>query len=164
MFKLSDEVIGQDGGIGRWREASVIEANGVYGGLLWEHKGVPDFVGTDHIVADIHRQHIRPRCHDVRASEARRLSPAAPTWPTQVAAGRLSSFHGRMSESSHLHAVRPNVVLRGGPLDGEQVHVDGRQPIGIEVGDARVVYRPSIELDGEFPTLTIWVFDHATPV
>jgi hypothetical protein len=57
----------------------------------------------------------------------------------------------------------PNAVLRGGPLDGGQRHIDSQAPISIEVGDKRVVYRPTIELDDEFPTLTIWVFDHATP-
>lgn len=66
--------------------------------------------------------------------------------------------------TSRPEPAKPNVVLRGGPLDGEQRHIDSRAPISTEVGDERVVYRPSIELDDEFPTLTIWVFDHATPV
>ena len=43
----------------RWRDARVIEVNAAYGGPFWAAKGVPDFVGTDHVVADIHRQHIR---------------------------------------------------------------------------------------------------------
>lgn len=55
----------------------------------------------------------------------------------------------------------PNVVLRGGPLDGENLHVGNWVPIGIEVGDERCVYRPTRELDSEFETLAIWVFDHA---
>lgn len=66
-----------------------------------------------------------------------------------------------MSETRPLRAVVPNVVLRGGPLDGEQLALDGRVPISIEVGDERAVYRPTTELDSEFETLAIWVFDHA---
>jgi hypothetical protein len=59
MSTLLDEITEQlGGGLSRWREASSIEADGAFGGLLWEHKGHPDFVGTDHIVADIHRQHV----------------------------------------------------------------------------------------------------------
>ncbi len=68
-----------------------------------------------------------------------------------------------MSELNQVEPAEPNVVLRGGPLDGEQRHIDSRAPISTEVGDERVVYRPSIELDDEYPRLTIWVFDHATP-
>jgi hypothetical protein len=63
-----------------------------------------------------------------------------------------------------LAPVDPNVVLRGGPLDGEQVHVEARTPISIEVGDQRCVYRPTAETDSEFETLAVWVYDHAAPV
>ncbi|MBR7832465.1 hypothetical protein KDL01_04305 [Actinospica durhamensis] len=66
-----------------------------------------------------------------------------------------------MSDRSGYAAVVPNVVLRGGPLDGEQRHVESRAPIGIEVDDHRAVYRPTAELDTEFPTLAVWVYDHA---
>lgn len=59
------------------------------------------------------------------------------------------------------HHAEPNVVLRGGPLDGEQRHVDSRGPIGIEVGPDRAIYRPTAELDTEYPTLAVWVYDHA---
>lgn len=57
--------------------------------------------------------------------------------------------------------AEPNVVLRGGPLDGEQRHIDSRGAIGIEVGPDRVTYRPTAELDSEYPTLAVWVYDHA---
>jgi hypothetical protein len=63
-----------------------------------------------------------------------------------------------MSKASR-EAVAPNAVLRGGPLDGEERHVDSRAPIGIEVNDQRAVYRPTNVIDDEFPTLTIWAFD-----
>lgn len=59
------------------------------------------------------------------------------------------------------HYAEPNVVLRGGPLDGELRHIGSRAPVGIEVGDERCVYRPTVELDEEYPSLPIWVFDHA---
>jgi hypothetical protein len=55
----------------------------------------------------------------------------------------------------------PNVVLRGGPLDGEQRYVRSRAPIGIEIGEQRAVYRPTHETDSEFETLAVWVYDHA---
>ena len=55
--------------------------------------------------------------------------------------------------------AKPNVVLRGGPLDGEQRHINSRVPIGIEAGDERFIYRPTAELDTEHPTLAVWVFD-----
>jgi hypothetical protein len=54
-----DEISATQGAPERWREATAIKADGVYGGLLWEFKGVPDFAGAEHIVADIHRQRIR---------------------------------------------------------------------------------------------------------
>jgi hypothetical protein len=55
----------------------------------------------------------------------------------------------------------PNIVLRGGPLDGERLHINGLVPLGVEVGDERCVYRPTRELDSEYETLAVWVFDHA---
>ena len=55
----------------------------------------------------------------------------------------------------------PNIVLRGGPLDGEKLHLENLAPIAVEVGDERCVYRPTPELDSEFETLAMWVFDHA---
>jgi len=64
-----------------------------------------------------------------------------------------------MSEPRSLRPVEPNAVLRGGPLDGEKVHVGTWRPFEIEVGDERVVYRPTSELDNEFEALTIWVYD-----
>jgi hypothetical protein len=59
MSTLLDEIGQAQGGLERWRDAAAIEADGRYGGALWEFKGVADFAGTDHIVADIHRQHVR---------------------------------------------------------------------------------------------------------
>lgn len=56
--------------------------------------------------------------------------------------------------------VDANVVLRGGPLDGDQVHLGSRASIGIEVEGERFVYWPTADLDDEYPTLTIWVLDH----
>ncbi|MFJ5264345.1 hypothetical protein ACIQAC_28185 [Streptomyces sp. NPDC088387] len=47
------------GGLRLWRDARHIKADVTYGGPFWAFKGVPAFVGTDHVVADIHRQHIR---------------------------------------------------------------------------------------------------------
>ncbi len=66
-----------------------------------------------------------------------------------------------MSEEPAFDLAEPNAVLRGGPLDGEQLHLANRVPIRIEVGEDRCVYRPTAELDTEFPTLAIWAYDHA---
>ena len=54
-----------------------------------------------------------------------------------------------------------NVVLCGGPLDGQRLHVAARVPIRLGADGTTAVYRPTSELDTEFPTLAIWVFDHA---
>jgi hypothetical protein len=66
-------------------------------------------------------------------------------------------------EDPALMAVAPNVVLRGGPLDGERLHLGSRRPISVEVKGERVVYRPTHELDSEYETLAVWVFDEAAP-
>ena len=65
-----------------------------------------------------------------------------------------------MSDRAGYAAVTPNAVLRGGPLDGEQRHVESRAPIGVEIGEGRAVYRPTAELDAEFPALAVWAYDH----
>lgn len=80
--------------------------------------------------------------------------------PTRRAAGRFPAFDGRVNEPRPLRSVEPNAVLRGGPLDGEQVTVGGYRTIGIQLDGERAVYRPTSELDTEFPTLAVWVWDH----
>jgi hypothetical protein len=83
---------------------------------------------------------------------------ASPTWVSALAVSGRRPFHGHMSKSPR-EAVAPNAVLRGGPLDGEQRHVDSRAPIGIEVDEVRAVYRPTYRSDEEFETLAVWAFD-----
>jgi len=46
-------------GLPRWRQATTVEADVTYGGPFWTLKGVADLATTDHVVADVHRQHIR---------------------------------------------------------------------------------------------------------
>jgi hypothetical protein len=56
----------------------------------------------------------------------------------------------------------PNTVLRGGPLNGRATHVHpGWPPITVQSGDQTCHYRPSGEMDTEYPTLAVYVFDHA---
>lgn len=55
----------------------------------------------------------------------------------------------------------PNVVLRAGPLDGVRVQVHDQSPLTLEAGDRLFVYRPLGEMDREYPTLAVYVFDHA---
>jgi hypothetical protein len=56
---LLDQVQKAHGGLGLWRQAKAVTADATYGGPFWAAKGVADFVGTDHVVADVQRQHIR---------------------------------------------------------------------------------------------------------
>ena len=57
----------------------------------------------------------------------------------------------------------PNAVLRGGPLDGGRTHVHNWVPVDFHVGDQRCFYRPTGQLDTQYPTLSVYVFDHAEP-
>jgi hypothetical protein len=57
----------------------------------------------------------------------------------------------------------PTVVLRGGPLDGGRTHVHPFSPAVFTGGDQQCFYRPIGELDTEYPTLYVLVFDHAEP-
>jgi hypothetical protein len=54
----------------------------------------------------------------------------------------------------------PNVVLRGGPLDGGRAHVHNWTSVTFEAESERCVYRPTGELDTEYPTLNVYAFDH----
>lgn len=67
-----------------------------------------------------------------------------------------------MDQPKFTENTEPNVVLRGGPLDGRATHVHpGWPPITVQSGDQECVYRPTGETDTEYPTLTVYVFDHA---
>ena len=55
----------------------------------------------------------------------------------------------------------PNIVLRGGPLDGCRTRVHNWSPVTLAAGDEQCLYRPTGELDTEYPTLNVYAFDHA---
>ena len=55
----------------------------------------------------------------------------------------------------------PNVVLRGGPLDGYRTRVHNWKPVTLDADGLPCLYRPIGETDTEFPTLSVYVFDHA---
>jgi hypothetical protein len=57
MSALLDQINEAHGGLDRWRNATTIEADIAVGGPFWELKGIADFAGTIHAVADIQRQH-----------------------------------------------------------------------------------------------------------
>jgi hypothetical protein len=57
MSALLDEINEAHGGLERWRNAATIEADIAIGGPFWELKGIADFAGTAHVVADVQRQH-----------------------------------------------------------------------------------------------------------
>ncbi|MBR7832463.1 hypothetical protein KDL01_04295 [Actinospica durhamensis] len=54
----------------------------------------------------------------------------------------------------------PNVVLRGGQLDGLRVTADTRKPITLTAGELLFVYRPLGEMDSEYPELAVYVYSH----
>jgi len=55
----------------------------------------------------------------------------------------------------------PNIVLRGGPLDGIRVRVHGWEPVTLDAGDEQCVYRPLGQMDIEYPALAVYVYDDA---
>ncbi|HTU74975.1 MAG TPA: hypothetical protein VMG38_15785 [Trebonia sp.] len=57
MSTLLDEINEAHGGLERWQNATTIEADIAIGGPFWELKGIADFAGSAHVVADIQRQH-----------------------------------------------------------------------------------------------------------
>jgi hypothetical protein len=53
----------------------------------------------------------------------------------------------------------PNVVLRGGPFDGATVRVATYNTVIERRADGRRHrYRPTVEVDDEYPTLLIFVY------
>jgi hypothetical protein len=56
----------------------------------------------------------------------------------------------------------PNVVLRGGPLDGIRIRVHSWAPVTLDAGDEQCVYRPIGEMDTEYPTLAVYTLDDET--
>jgi len=53
----------------------------------------------------------------------------------------------------------PNIVLRGGLFDGKRMRVGSQAPVSLEAEGKGFVYRPTADLDHEFPTLVAWVLD-----
>ena len=62
-------------------------------------------------------------------------------------------FDGPMSRE-------PNVVLRGGQLDGLRVRAHNRKPLTLMAGELLFVYRPLGEMDSEHPELAVYVYSH----
>lgn len=65
-----------------------------------------------------------------------------------------------MDDQQSQVAGAPNAILRGGPYDGEQVHVTKRVPVVRFAGQVRHVYEPTAELDSEYPTLLVYLHEH----
>lgn len=76
-------------------------------------------------------------------------------WPTPLARVGRHALHGVVSDHPD-----PNVVLRGGPLDGIRVRADNRKPLTLKGGELLFVYRPLGEMDSEYPELAVYVFNH----
>jgi hypothetical protein len=70
--------------------------------------------------------------------------------------------YGVVDRSSFDEHPDPNSVLRGGPLDGIRIRVHTWAPVTLNVGDDQRVYRPLGEMDTEYPTLAVYVFDAET--
>jgi hypothetical protein len=53
----------------------------------------------------------------------------------------------------------PNIVLRGGPVDGRTMDITDRDAIiELEIDGQVHSYRPTPDLDDEYPTLTVFLF------
>lgn len=65
-----------------------------------------------------------------------------------------------MEQPKFVDHPEPNIVLRGGPLDGGRAHVHNWAPAEFRAGNQRCFYRPTGDMDTEFPTLSVYVFDH----
>ncbi|WP_034267049.1 hypothetical protein [Actinospica robiniae] len=66
-----------------------------------------------------------------------------------------------MSKEQFVHHRQPNAVLRGGPLAGGRIRVERIAPYVDLVEAQRVFYRPTAEVDEEFPNLVVYAFDRA---
>lgn len=64
-----------------------------------------------------------------------------------------------MEQPKFVEHPDPNVVLRGGPLDGRRTRVHNWAPAFLDVDGRTCVYRPLGELDAEYPMLNVYVFD-----
>ena len=72
-----------------------------------------------------------------------------------------------MSEQPTSAENKPNIILRGGPFDGRQLEqAKPYETLAIhEGGDTPFfIYRPTGELDEEYPALAVFVLDHMEPV
>jgi hypothetical protein len=65
-----------------------------------------------------------------------------------------------MDDEQTQEADKPNAVLRGGPFDGEQVHVTKQVPQVRFAGQVRHVYVPTAEVDEKNPTLAVFVHEY----
>jgi hypothetical protein len=103
MSALLSKVIEAHGGLASWRAATAIEADVTYGGPFWEFKGVPDFVSTDHVVADIHRQRVtlaQPSGRRIEFDkEADLVTVTSPNGTTELLRQPRQSFDGYTIES-----------------------------------------------------------------
>ena len=64
-----------------------------------------------------------------------------------------------MEQPKFVEHPDPNVVLRGGPLDGRRTRVHNWSTAFLESDGRMYAYRPLGELDAEYPTLNVYVFD-----
>jgi hypothetical protein len=103
VTSLLNYVIDAHGGFEPWESATIVEADVTYGGPFWELKGVPDFVGTDHVTADIRRQYAILRQPGGRVIEfdkdADILTVTHPDGALETLKGPRSSFEGYTMES-----------------------------------------------------------------
>lgn len=69
-----------------------------------------------------------------------------------------------MTEDRFAHHPEPNAVLRGGPLAGGRIRVERIAPYADQVEAQRVYYRPTAQIDDEYPSLIVYAFEHAETV
>ena len=85
---------------------------------------------------------------------------AGPVQPPRVACGRTVRSDQGMDTEQSPRPDAPNAVLRGGPFDGEQVHVTAPVPVVRFAGLVRHVYEPTADHDEEFPALIVYVHEY----
>ena len=56
-----------------------------------------------------------------------------------------------------------NAVLRGGPFDGNVIDTDPLTEVTRIIDNTVHIYRPTVEIDDEYPTLRVFVHDRTEP-
>jgi hypothetical protein len=101
------------------------------------------YAALDHLVAS-------PAWQDPNAATTRTGAHAAAWQPPMLLDGPMDG--------------QANAVLRGGPFDGNVIHTDRLTEVTRIIDNTVHVYRPTVEIDDQYPTLRVFVHDRTEPV